>query len=254
MTEKPIGLIAAMPEEIKPLVRRIGSVQKESLAGFPLYRFDSHGKKVLLVESGVGMGRAEQATRLLIEAASPQIILNFGFGGATLPGPAVGDLVVATSLLLFRKGSCSIVPGPDQALAEKLAALLEEKSGGKGFCVHRGTFITTGEIIGKRAIASLLPPVGNPLLEMESAAVARMARDNGIPMVAVRAVSDGADEELDFSINDFVDHTMQIRAHKVLWTLARKPWLIPQLVRLARNSRVAGDNLATAVLTLLDRV
>ena len=44
MTEKTIGLIAAMPEETEPLVRRIGPVKKEMLAGFRLYRFDSHGK------------------------------------------------------------------------------------------------------------------------------------------------------------------------------------------------------------------
>ena len=120
--------------------------------------------------------------------------------------------------------------------------------------MYRGTFVTTGEIIGKQAVSGLLPPAENPLLEMESTAVARMAWDKNVPMVAVRAVSDAADEELDFSINDFIDRTMQVRAHKVLWTLARKPWLIPQLVRLAKNSRVAGENLATAVLTALAHI
>jgi adenosylhomocysteine nucleosidase len=44
---------------------------------------------------------------------------------------------------------------------------------------------------------------------------------------------------------------MQIRIPKVLLTIARKPRFIPQLVRLARNSRVAAANLTQAMERLL---
>src|SRR6516162_9522076 len=101
MPEKTIGLIAAMPEEILPFIRRIGPVKREKLAGFTIYQFHAGNKNVCLIESGIGITRAAQATRVVIDTAAPDVLLNFGFGGAILPGPTVGDVVVAEQVLLF---------------------------------------------------------------------------------------------------------------------------------------------------------
>jgi adenosylhomocysteine nucleosidase len=248
-----IGLIAAMPEEIRPLLRRVGPVKRERRGGFTIYRFTGAGKEVILIESGIGAERAARATRALIDAAAPGIILNVGFGGAVLPGPSVGDIVVADRLLFFRERLFSEQRGLAPALSQGLTTALERICTGKGFRSHRGTFVTTGEIIGKRLLAGLLPAGAiNPVLEMESAAVARVAHGRSISFAAIRAISDVADEELGFSIGDFTDKEMRIRTWKVLWTLARKPGILPQLLRLGMNSRRAGENLALAVLAVID--
>lgn len=252
MTEK-IGLIAAMPEEIRSLIRRVGPVSRERLAGFRLYRFTCGGTEVCLIESGIGTTRAARAALALIDAATPGLVLNIGFAGAVLPGPAAGDIVLAERLLFFKEQLFSEQPGLAPALTAELAAAVERRCTGNGLRVRRGTFVTTGEIIDKRILARLLPVgAATPVLEMETAAVARVAWEKKVPFAAVRAISDGADEELDFSIADFVDREMRIRAWRVLWTLARKPRIIPQLVRLERNSRLAGENLATAVLAAIE--
>ena len=80
----------------------------------------------------------------------------------------------------------------------------------------------------------------NPVLEMETAAVAQVAHELKVPVAALRAISDGSDENLDFSIEDFADQAMRISIWKVFLTLARKPHILPQLLRLGRNSRLAG--------------
>jgi adenosylhomocysteine nucleosidase len=253
MQEKVIGLIAAMPEEIRPLIRSVGPVTREKHAGFNLYRFRASGKDISLIESGIGATRAAQATRALIDAAAPGVLLNFGFGGAVLPGPSVGDIVVADRLLFFKERLFANQAGLAPALTDELAATLEGNCQGTGYRIHRGTFVTTGEIVGKGMLAGLLPAgTANPVLEMETTGVARVASERKVPLVAVRAISDGADEELGFPIADFTDREMRIRIGKVLWALARKPRIIPQLVRLARNSRLAGGNLATAVLAIIE--
>lgn len=252
MTEK-IGLIAAMPEEIRSLIGRVGPVSRERLAGFRLYRFTSGATDICLIESGIGTARAAQAARALIDAAAPGFVLNIGFAGAVLAGPAVGDIVLAERLLFFKERQFSEQPGLTPALTAELAATVVQHCTGNELRVHRGTFVTTGEIIDKRILAELLPAgAATPVLEMETAAVARVAWERKVPFAAIRAISDGADEELDFSIADFTDREMRIRAWKVLWTLARKPRIIPQLVRLERNSRLAGENLATAVLAAIE--
>jgi adenosylhomocysteine nucleosidase len=41
---------------------------------------------------------------------------------------------------------------------------------------------------------------------------------------------------------------------KVLLAVAKKPWIGPQLLRLAKNSRLAGDNLAAVLVVLLEMI
>jgi adenosylhomocysteine nucleosidase len=253
MTIKTIGLIAAMPEEIAPLISRVGPVTQEKLTGFRLYRFTCGDKNVVLIESGIGAQRAEQATRALLGATAPDVILNFGFGGAVLPGPNVGDIVMADRLLLYQERLFTDQAGLSPELSEELASLLELHCRGKSYPFHRGTFVTSGEIVGKQIIAGLLPvTAATPVLEMETAAVAEVARSRNVPLAAIRAISDGSEEELDFSIADLTDRAMRISVRKVLWTIAKKPRIIPQLVRLGRNSRLAGENLATVVMAVLE--
>jgi adenosylhomocysteine nucleosidase len=255
MSEKTIGLVAAMNEEIQPLLRHSGKYTRENVAGFNLYLFTIQGRNAALIESGIGAARAADATGILINAAAPGIIINFGFAGAVLAGPTVGDVVIANRLLFFKERLFIEQTGLSPDLSAELASLLEKSCSGRDFRIHRGTFVTTGEIVAKRRLAGLLPAgIINPVVEMETTAVARIAARADIPLVAIRGVSDGADEELGFSIEEFTDREMNIRAWKVLRTVAVKPRIIPQLFRLARNSKKAGENLAIALIALLENL
>jgi adenosylhomocysteine nucleosidase len=245
MTEPVIALIAAMPEEIQPLLRRATDLCRETRGGFPCYRFTLSGKSCLLMESGMGPARAEAATRVLLAAEPCAALLNFGFGGAVTAGPQVGDIVIAGRLFSWRDRRLTEEPRPGGA-DDWLRRVTPEGTG--RFAVRRGAFVTTGEIVTKGEMRDLLPgDVVNPLLEMESAAVARVACAAGIPFGALRAVSDDAAEELEFAITDFTDGEMNIRLHRVLLTIAKRPRIIPQLLRLRRNTKLAGENLAAAV-------
>lgn len=255
MSGKTIGLVAAMPEEIQPLLRHSGKYTRENVAGFNLYRFTLRGRNAALIESGIGAARAADATGILINATDPGIIINFGFAGAILAGPAVGDVVIANRLLLFKERLFTEQAGLTSALTDSLALLVGDGCPGKDFRIQRGAFITTGEIVAKRRLAGLLPAgLLNPVVEMETVAVARHAARAQIPLVAIRGISDGADEELGFTIDEFTDREMNIRAWKVLRTAALKPRIIPQLFRLARNSKKAGENLAAALVALVENL
>ncbi|HEX2769348.1 MAG TPA: 5'-methylthioadenosine/S-adenosylhomocysteine nucleosidase, partial [Geobacteraceae bacterium] len=249
MERRVIGLIAAMPEEIKPLLRRIGAYAGEKCDGFEAWRFTLGGCEILLVRSGMGPKNAASATRSLIAAARPELIINFGFAGAVTAGTGVGDIVVADRILLYRERLFPEQPGIFAEKAEEVAGLLNRSLGGKEMQILRGTFVTAAGIKNKREMAELLPAwATNPVLEMETAAVAQAAYEGNVPLIAIRAVSDGAEEDLEFAIEEFTDRELNIRVGEVLLTVAKKPWIVPQLLRLAKNSRIAGDNLA-AVLT-----
>jgi adenosylhomocysteine nucleosidase len=248
MKESTIALIAAMPEETKPLLCRIGAYQSGKLAGFPLFRFTVASRRCCLIESGMGHARAARAATALVDTTQPDVLVNFGFGGAVEPGPTVGDIVVAQRLYCCHGRHFSEEAGIAQPLSDTLASSLAERLSSEQFSIHRGTFITATEILTKSVLRDRLPAgVTHPVLEMETVAVARIATRAGIPLVAIRAISDDAAEELGFAITDFTDADMNLKISRVLLSVAKNPRLIPQLLRLARNTRIAGANLAAAV-------
>ncbi len=244
-----IGLIAAMPDEIRPLLRMVGEARREQCREFPLWRVQTGDTEACLVESGMGPLRAATAAEALISAASPSIMLSFGFGGAILPGLRVGDMVLGTESWLANEGRFSRRQGIAATLAGEIAAELGKSLNG----IASGTIITSAGILKKADLIQSLPAgTSFPILDMETAAIAEIADRHGIPLVALRAVSDDAGEELSFSIDEFTGPDMAISPLKVMATIVRKPWIIPQLLRLARNSRIAGKRLAQGVLTTLD--
>jgi adenosylhomocysteine nucleosidase len=196
----------------------------------------------------MGPERAAAATRALIAAARPELIINFGFAGAVTGGTGLGDIVVADRILLYRERLFPEQPGIFAEKAEEIAGLLNRSLGGKEMQIRRGTFITAAGIKSKRKMAEQLPAwATNPVLEMESAAVAQAAYEGNVPLIAIRAISDGAEEELEFAIEEFTDSEMNISVGKV-------PWIVPQLLRLAKNSRLAGENLAAILTVLLENL
>jgi len=233
-----------MPQEIAPLLRRLKGLKREKRDGFQLYRGTLNGTELMLIESGMGPQHAAAATRKLIELASPRALLNFGFGGGVLPGLAVGDLVLAERVFLLEKGELSEAPAPDTALSGLVLQACESGN----LSLRRGAFITAAAIMNKEKVAAAWQGrIPHPVLEMETAAVLREGARAGIPVVAVRGISDAADEELDFSLEEFCDRELRISPLRVLACIARKPRIIPQLMRLAANSNKAGLKLAAGV-------
>jgi adenosylhomocysteine nucleosidase len=243
MQKTDIGLIAAMPEEIAPLLRRVGNYHREKAGRRNLYRFQAGPLSACLIESGMGPRNATEGASRLIETCSPQIILNFGFAGALSPGLKVGDIISADRLLFYHDGLFS-----EQQWLTSL-------QGPVGQQVKQGSFVTTSRITDKEFLAKRLPAgIRQAVVEMETAAVAKVAGTAGIPFMAIRAISDATDEELGFTLDEFCDHELNLKIWRVLLTVARKPWIIPQLIRLARNSKAAGSNLSSFLYHNLQKI
>lgn len=244
METEVIGAIAAMPQEIAPLLKRIGRYRREQAAGVPLYRFTCGNTPVVLARSGMGPRHAREATRALIETARPAAIVNFGFAGAVLPGLRVGELVLAERVYRLSGGVLEQAPPP--ALSQ--ATLAFDACRAAGLEVRSGSYITAAGIVNKNDLAtSVKAELPLPVLEMETAAVLEEAAAAGIPALALRAISDAADEELGFSIEEICDAQLNPSPGRLMLVLLKKPYLVPQLVRLAGNSRRAGRSLAQGV-------
>lgn len=243
-----IAIMVAMPEEFSAVARCLENGINRQVAGLKARTgcFERH--KILLVESGMGFDNARRATETVIRDEAPDLLISTGFCGGIAPELLVGDLVVAKKIVLVSETGIKELPTGIPAAGLNLVDLQTAC----GIRVFSGTFASTAVITSKAKLAGMLSDAHHcPVVEMESAAIALVAAENRIPLLAIRSVSDPADEELGFSLDEFCDSSLRIRPSRVLGTILRKPRIIPQLIRLAGNSRIAAGSLTTAIKQLL---
>lgn len=242
-----IAIITAMPEEFRAAEACLGTGKAMRLGRLRAKKFQLRMHDVLLVESGMGFDNAARAAGTIISEAAPDLLISAGFCGGIAAELRVGDVVVAKKMVVVSENGIEDLPVETPAAGLNLVA--RQAAGGER--IFGGTFAGTAVITSKTKLSGLLSGYPCPVAEMESAAIALIAAENRIPLIAIRSVSDPADEELGFSLDEFCDSSLRIRPGRVLLTILRKPRIIPQLVRLAGNSRVAARSLTSALEKLL---
>ncbi len=244
---KSIGLIAAMRDESAALLRYIQGSKRVSTGRLDCKSFELYGNNCLLVTSGMGTRRASQATRALIEMFAPELLISFGIAGAVEADLEIGDVVISETYCTLTGGMPgplqSLSRWPDQAIKAAAFSMYERKAR-----LFTGTAITTG---GAQVSENLLRELQHPVLEMETAGIAQVAAEKGIPVLSIRAISDGPRAPIPFDLGMMVDENDNLKIGRILMHLARHPGIIPKLSDLMRNSRLAADNAAYAVVNAL---
>jgi adenosylhomocysteine nucleosidase len=243
-----IAVITAMPEEYRAVADSLGTATAVQVGALRAGRFSQAGNEFLLVESGMGFHNAASAVEMLILDGRPDLLVSAGFCGGIDPELRAGDVVVAKEIIIAADGGFEDIPIQLSPAGMNFAA----RQAAEGKRVVGGTFVSTSTIMSKGRLAAILPgSYSTPVVEMESGAIAIVAAENSIPLLAIRAVSDSAGEELGFTLDEFCDHDLRrIRIGKVLLTILRKPRIIPQLLRLSRSSRRAAESLTAALSRL----
>jgi adenosylhomocysteine nucleosidase len=97
------------------------------------------------------------------------------------------------------------------------------------------------EIAGAAQKRQLAKSYGAHAVDMEGAAVARTAQVHNLQFLVIKAISDEVDFEL-AELNRFV-RGGQFDTKSLVLFLIPRPWLWLKMIRLARNTRIASDNL-----------
>jgi adenosylhomocysteine nucleosidase len=243
-----IGIITAISEEFRAVSDSLGAITSTQLGMFRAGRFCSENHEYLLMESGVGFDNAARATEMLVRDIHPDLLITAGFCGGIAPELHAGDVVVAKKIIIANGSGYEEIP----VLLSHIGQTFVSRQADQGARVVGGTFVSTSAITAKKRLAGMLPDhFSYPVVEMESGAIAIIAVEQNIPLLAIRAVSDPAAEEIGFSMKEICGPDLRrIRPYKVLLTALRKPRIIPQLVRLSRSSRRASKSLAAALSRL----
>jgi len=236
------AVVAAMPEELAPLVAGIPSLRGRRLrSGHSL-----HGRlgdaEVVLACTGEGRERAMRGTAEILDSHPVDLLLGVGTAGGLTPALAPGTLVVASRLLDGGRPGAGLDPGwVDRALAH--AGTVE------------GTVLTSERIlcsaVEKAAARSRVAANGPAVVDLESAAFAEAAKRAGIPCLIVRAVCDSAEEDLPLDLNLCRGEDGRIDRFAVVRRAVRSPSTARELWRLRKRVAVASEQLARFVLEIL---
>ena len=176
--------------------------------------------------------------------ASVRGIISFGIAGGLDPSLKAGDLVVASEIMAAERRWATA-----PTLRE---ALVEGTSIGRRRIVA-GAIIGAEEIIlDPRDKIALHRQTGATAVDMESHIAAAYAASVGLPFAALRVINDPASRSLPVLALNALKPNGDICPRKVLRGVARRPTVIPSLMRTAHDFNRAIRTLRRCRSLLLD--
>jgi len=189
------------------------------------------GHRVHVVFTGIGNAHFDPNLPRLLKDTGVELLISSGLAGALrgqwAPVSMVGPKRVGTV------GGAAGVP-----VSEGLANLAWQKGAQKV-----ETLLTTDHVIAKQKEKVQLGALADAV-DMESFEIVQACKTLGLPVVVVRAISDGAEEDLPLDFGTCLSPEGKIKALPLLKELLKQPWKIPALVRFGRQSQRAASRLA----------
>ena len=226
-------ILAALRDELSPAARRLNlNWRADHFAG------SVGDAPVVAAVIGMGAARAGPAAQRAIAENRPGRVILVGFSGALSPALKVGD-IVRPQWVRNAQGE-TLRLGSSQASAPRVADPAE--------CASALTLLTSDHLVcdptEKRRLGNVFRAA---IVDMESFAVAEAARQAGVPLTVVRAVSDDADTALPPRMADWVNADGSPSVLRATLALLRRPMLLPVLLKMRKHTQRAARQLAEEV-------
>jgi adenosylhomocysteine nucleosidase len=219
MPRKSIALVVAMRRELEPLLT---GVRGQRVKGVKFFELDY----AVIAVGGIGQNAARRAGEAVMKTYGPAVLISAGIAGALTARLKVGDVVQGSEVVDAESGARFRTSGGESVIVSVSAVSGPEE---------------------KRLLADRYRA---DVVDMESAAVAEVAREHGIEFSAVKAISD----ELEFEmppVAGFVDPNGRFETTRFAAYVAMRPKWWSAVRHLSVNSRIASVNLSHAVEHLI---
>lgn len=230
-----LALVSALHEELAAVLARLPDERRTTVAGRDVWIGHWHGHEVVAVLSRIGKVAAAVTATVLIERFEVDRIVFTGTAGGLAPDVRVGDVVVAREFLQHDMDASPLFPRHEVPLSgrarfaadpsltqalnaaapQALADLVREVPRAQWLDVdlqaarvHQGLVISGDRFVATGAeSAALQRELPEALcVEMECAAMAQVCHDYGVPLAAVRTISDRADDSAHVDFVRFIRH------------------------------------------------
>lgn len=212
------GILVALPEELATLTsKKIGK-------GHGVFISDT----VLIARSGAGPANAESAARQLVSQGATRL-LSWGCAAGLDVSLKPGDLMVPDRLVDADHNELTVASEWRTGCLQTLQHL----PGPLSVRIHEGAIIESRDLTStSRAKQQLHAQTGAAALDMESAAIARVARRHQMDFLALRAVADPATMDLPKAVGYSLDDQGEVRLDRLMGFLLFHPLELPGLIRL----------------------
>lgn len=232
-----IAIIAAMPGELKPLVKGWKSVPTGQRF---VYKWTGRICEYEVVAVCAGMGK-DAVTRAFAAAeteGSFDAVLSVGWAGALREGEHVG----VSGYFYIPNIVVDAQTGERFVLADRSKASVDEE--------HDVVLVTAAHVADEPEKRRLAATYNGTLVDMESATVVRLAQMRGIPVCCMKVITDEVTAKLP-NINPFINAMGQMEMGRFIAHVLLRPRFWPALMRLGKASSAGADSLASAVTNFL---
>lgn len=169
-----------------------------------------------------------------LDPSSIRLVISFGIAGALDPALQAGDIIIAGSVT---SGVHSIQT--DAAISAAVQHALPSARTGAVLGVDRALAAPAEKAAEYRRTQALA-------VDMESHVAADFCRQNELPLLVLRAISDRADQELPPLTKVAISPNGGLTVLPIIWNIIRSPRQVGRLPSLAQDSRRAHAALAEA--------
>jgi adenosylhomocysteine nucleosidase len=221
-----VAIIAAMPGELKPLVR---GWPHSTRNGVQFWARRTEEEEWMAACAGAGQAAATRAFSAIEDGGPIDIVFSIGWAGALTNDVEAGQAYNAAGVIDARTGErfrCDAGAGENWLVTSpKVADAMEKKR--------------------------LASTYNAGLVDMEAAAIARLAGMREIPFYCFKGVSDALGEKLpDF--NRFIAPDGHFQTGRFALYALLQPWYWPALARMGENSKKASQSIAESVIAFLN--
>lgn len=221
---KRVGIVAAMPGELKPLVSGWKKLDGNAWTGVVA------GHECVAVAGGMGRDEATRACERVFATGPVDVLISMGWAGALSCGVKPPHAFEVKEVVDTQTGE-RFLTGQEQGLR----------------------LVTLDHVAGVKEKRELAESYRAVLVDMEAATVARLALARSVPFLCCKGISDGSTDVLpDFS--RFISRTGQMQMGAFLAHVAVRPRYWRNLARMGSNSQKAAVALRGVIEEVIGRV
>ena len=214
------AIIAALDRELHPLVKSWSSITDQE-------RTFHESSYAVAICGGIGAESARRAAEAVIAKYSPHFLISAGVAGSLVADLKVGTIIFPATVI-------------DSQDASRHQTAIQAAPIGKT-AVGCTILISYPEVATAAQKQQLAKSYAAHAVDMEAAAIARAAQKHNLPFIAVKAISDDLNFEIP-EMSRFI-RAGQFDTTGFVFHIVIRPWLWLRVFRLARNTKIASENL-----------
>lgn len=226
----------ALPEESGDLRRALAHRRYLERGRLPVIAGFRNDIEVVVGHTGIGFDSCRLHTEKLLVHAPPRILISSGFAGGLDPGVRTNDVVLSESF------------SDPELLKNARTSLRGDRRVFVGSTASKPLLFETAE--DKRALAQQTRALA---VDMETAVIAELCRDDAIPMLSMRGISDSVRTSLPIPFTVWFDMVHQKpRPFPLMMHLLRNPHAISPFTHFVRQLRNTRAHLTRCLIHVIE--